>query len=197
MARADLPDQWISSSETIRLVRTHLVSFTRTKTIARGHMPACSVSRASVLMSSTKSEKDAAVPKEFWWAEGKEALTANWKAGDFETWIDRRLRIRAFGVRFHAGDLRDLIPNAVPLGIAAPDVPALAKGGRPPAEWWDDLWIEMCRALYVGDLQPQRQADIEKAMNDWIASKGESAAFSTVRSRARKLWQALSREDEN
>jgi hypothetical protein len=55
----------------------------------------------------------------------------------------------------------------------------------------------MCRALYVGDLKPQRQADIEKAMNDWIASKGESAAVSTVRNRARKLWQMLSREDEN
>jgi len=51
--------------------------------------------------------------------------------------------------------------------------------------------------MYLGDLKPQRQADIEKTMNDWIASKGESAAVSTVRSRARKLWQALSREGGN
>jgi hypothetical protein len=71
------------------------------------------------------------------------------------------------------------------------------KAGRLPAEWWDDLWIEMCRSLFVGDLKPQKQADIEKAMNEWIASKGNSAATSTVRSRARKLWQAISREDGN
>jgi hypothetical protein len=67
----------------------------------------------------------------------------------------------------------------------------LAVGGRPAAEWWDDLWVEMCRQIYTGELVPKRQADLEKAMQSWCAAKGYSDAVSTVRPRARKLWQAL------
>jgi hypothetical protein len=46
------------------------------------------------------------------------------------------------------------------------------KGGAPPKPWWDDLWSEMFRQIYTGDLVPKRQADIERAMLDWAASRG-------------------------
>lgn len=65
------------------------------------------------------------------------------------------------------------------------------KGGRPAAEHWDDMWAAMATLLYEGDLEPKRQADIEKAMMDWLESNGHSAADSTVRKRARLLWQRL------
>lgn len=71
------------------------------------------------------------------------------------------------------------------------------RGGRPPAEWWDDLWVEICRQLYSGDLQPTKQSDIEDAMHQWLLNRGDSAASSTVRARARKLWMAIEVEDEN
>jgi len=62
------------------------------------------------------------------------------------------------------------------------------KGGRPPAEWWDDLWIEIFRQIWLGDLKPKVQADIEDAMMTWAVSKDHNPATSTIRARARKLW---------
>ncbi|MET4323713.1 hypothetical protein [Bradyrhizobium sp. RT5a] len=69
-----------------------------------------------------------------------------------------------------------------------------SKGRRPPADWWDDLWIEIARQLYVGDLKPKRQADIENAMSDWLSRRGSGAATSTIRERARRLWQVIKDE---
>jgi hypothetical protein len=191
-------DQWLSASETRRLVRMHTDAFYASQTIAKRAFAGLLRARASLFMAGNKSQKDSLIPKEFWWAGGEAALTANWEIGDFETWIDRRLHCRAFGVQFHAGDLQEMIPEAFK-SVAPPEGPpssATGKVGRPPAEWWDDLWIEICRRLYVGDLQPKRQADIENAMNDWVAANGSSAAPSTVRSRARKLWRSIGNEDE-
>jgi hypothetical protein len=70
------------------------------------------------------------------------------------------------------------------------------NGGRPKADWWEDLWIEMCSQLYSGTLQPKKQADIENAMQQWITDHGYSAAVSTTRSRARRLWPALSEAED-
>jgi hypothetical protein len=66
------------------------------------------------------------------------------------------------------------------------------KTGRPRASFWDDMWAAIARDLYEGDLKPQTQADIETAMFRWIESHGHSAAVSTVRSRARRLWDQIS-----
>jgi hypothetical protein len=66
--------------------------------------------------------------------------------------------------------------------------------GRPPKAWWDDLWVEMCRQLYEGDLKPVRQADIEKAMHAWLNANDHEASEMTVRTRARKLFAAIKPE---
>jgi hypothetical protein len=44
-----------------------------------------------------------------------------------------------------------------------------------------------------GDLQPKKQADIEEAMLSWLGKRGEHPAPSTIRPRARKLWQVISK----
>ena len=69
------------------------------------------------------------------------------------------------------------------------------KGGRPPAEFWDDMWAATATALYDGTLQPKTQADVERSMADWIDANGHSAAISTIRARARRLWDRLSTSD--
>ncbi|HEX5229568.1 MAG TPA: hypothetical protein VFW44_17775, partial [Bryobacteraceae bacterium] len=79
--------------------------------------------------------------------------------------------------------------------VSAP-VTTAARGGRPPAEYWDDLWVEMCRQLYAGELIPKRQSDVESAMKAWLAKRDDHPATSTIRERARKLWAALDK-DEN
>ena len=86
-------------------------------------------------------------------------------------------------------------------GAPSPIVAVAAKnsaksGGRPPASFWDDLWAATAAALYDGSLAPKTQADIEKAMADWLESRGHSAATSTIRARARRLWDAIASQRE-
>ena len=70
------------------------------------------------------------------------------------------------------------------------------KGGRPPAEFWDQMWAAIATALYAGELQPKSQADLQRAMSEWIENNGYSAAESTVKARARRLWDSLRSIDE-
>lgn len=70
------------------------------------------------------------------------------------------------------------------------------RGGRPPAKFWDKLWAAMAGQLYKGELIPKTQADIENAMLQWLENNSYSAADSTVRDRARLLWQSIE-SDEN
>jgi hypothetical protein len=49
--------------------------------------------------------------------------------------------------------------------------------------------------LYTGDLKPKTQADIERAMKEWLCAHDFDAGDTAVRSRARKLWQELARSE--
>jgi hypothetical protein len=72
----------------------------------------------------------------------------------------------------------------------APKEPS-AKTGRPLAKHWDSVWAITAAALYNGDLQPQNQADLERFMAQWLSDQGVETAPSTVRTRARALWDAI------
>ena len=65
------------------------------------------------------------------------------------------------------------------------------KSARPPASFWDDMWASIAGELYAGTLNPRTQAEVERAMLTWIEGHGFSAATSTVRARARRLWDRL------
>ena len=65
------------------------------------------------------------------------------------------------------------------------------RGGRPPKEWWDDLWCAIWGQVYRGDLQPKSQADIERAMLKWVESREESVAESTLKPLARKMFAEM------
>lgn len=102
--------------------------------------------------------------------------------------IETKLSIAAFDF--------DNPSNTVETKLTTPPVqPPKKKGGRPPAEFWDDMWAEIAAALYNGDLAPKSQADVERAMIGRIEGLGFSAAESTVRGRARRLWDRLSALD--
>jgi hypothetical protein len=49
----------------------------------------------------------------------------------------------------------------------------------------------------MGDLQPKRQADIEKAMMDRVFALGQSASERVIRDAARKLWNTINSEGKN
>jgi len=65
------------------------------------------------------------------------------------------------------------------------------RGGKPLAAHWDEMWAATAVMLYIGDLKPETQADIERAMKDWLATNGVDVGDTAVRERARKLWQKL------
>ena len=54
--------------------------------------------------------------------------------------------------------------------------------------------IEVARQIHYGELKAKKQADVQNAMADWLSAKGHSAAPSSVRTRAQKLWEAFSKE---
>lgn len=103
--------------------------------------------------------------------------------------IEAKLAIMAFD--FEAAGTPPVIAPPIP-----PALPSPKKGGRPPAEFWDDMWAAIAAALYVGSLKPKTQADVERAMADWITANDHSAADSTVRARARRLWDRIQAIDE-
>ena len=67
--------------------------------------------------------------------------------------------------------------------------------GRAPAEFWDEMWAAIATKLYCGGLIPKAQRDVEAAMIEWIEANGFEVAVSTVRKRARILWEAIEASD--
>jgi hypothetical protein len=55
--------------------------------------------------------------------------------------------------------------------------------------------IELARQLYVGELKPKRQSDIETAIADYLSGRNINLSESTIREHARPLWQAIDSED--
>ena len=272
------------------------------------------------------------IPPKFWWAGGHEALEQNWAAGDFSTWIDQKLHLRAFGVTFALSDVLDMLPldkralvarrlsvagstawmsarqaslfackapgvtdgrtavldyarlgfvvgRAVlaqgfadrhnpapiweerewdvptafwepcmrmgeadrdwqlgrfsaqvtpvagtrrvvlngthflveslqvlmppaelspPVGNAPANTPTrAAAGGRPAQPWWDDLWCAVWGLIHQGDLKPETQAEVERAMLTWAAVNGHEVSEAAVRPKARKLFQTYKGEATN
>jgi hypothetical protein len=185
-----------------------IISYVRT-----GHIKAC----AMVIHEKIENRyhereqeyRNAVVPLWFWEkCTSYDSSALDWQSGVFAGrgyHNGRTMVVRLTGVQFDGDDLEILDPQNQPSRQESNTkglTPAVTssnrpKGGRPAAEWWDDLWVEICRQLYLGDLKPKMQSDIERAMLDWLANRGTTAAESTVRGRARKLWDAISAEDEN
>ncbi|MEL1249086.1 hypothetical protein [Aurantiacibacter gilvus] len=64
-------------------------------------------------------------------------------------------------------------------------------GGKPLADHWDAMWAAIAVQLWSGDLDPKKQADIKKAMFEWLNDAGVEAGDTAVTKRARALWIAI------
>ena len=100
--------------------------------------------------------------------------------GEMESKITRKIEIAEFSF---SGQ-----PDA-PVAPSPSSPPT--KTGRPRGACWDDMWAAIAVDLYDGKLKPKSQADLEQAMLKWIEESGYSAAVSTVRARARRLWDRI------
>jgi hypothetical protein len=188
-------EEWISAAEAVKLLKPALKGSysAQMRICARAHAGLIHA-RADRFMMDKRSEDNFDIPKEFWWAEGNQALKQDWEAGDFDTWLNREHHLRAFGVSFLRADIEKMIPATV-AEPTSPSSPAPTAGGRPPADWWEDLLIDLCFKHFHGDLPHQKQADIVRAMQDWITAHGYDASDSTIKLRARKLADAIKRDD--
>ncbi len=111
---------------------------------------------------------------------------------------------RYFGIRLDPGGLRAGLPPPNPIfvkaaldegpeGTEAPaPVAVTPKGGRPPKAFWEALWIEMAAQVWAGEIGPEsKQADIQRAMENWATDNGEDASPATFKNAARGLLTAL------
>lgn len=135
------------------------------------------------------------------WISGDFADTPN---SSFDPVIDEFSCVLT-GVRFNPTQLSKLIEGLSQDGLtqsneSATDngkVAGTRSGGRPAKPFWDQLWASVAAQLYNGDLTPKRQADIERAMHDWLALNDENAGETAVRAKAKLLWTAIQAEVEN
>ena len=110
------------------------------------------------------------------------------RAPDGSCWI------RLTGVHFLRVALEALLPDS---GPALEDANPTNKGGRPRKEWWDDLWCGVWGQVYRGALLPKTQADLERAMIEWVEDRGKAVSESTIRPLARKMFLEMQREGGN
>ncbi len=127
-----------------------------------------------------------------------DSSTQDWERGIFSGTgraPDGRCWLSLTGLFFLAESLNVLLPHDVQRAPAT--APASKSGGRPPKEFWDDLWCAVWGKAFHGDLQPKRQADVERAMLEWAVINGHDVSESTVKPLARKMFAAMQDEGKN
>jgi hypothetical protein len=102
------------------------------------------------------------IPKEFWWAEGHQALEQDWAAGDFSTWIERgSIQLKAFGVTFARADIQKLLP---PLGHVKAETVTLTDE--------DDEIMRKLDALVPSAALSYKQAVLDLGVDNRVSFRG-------------------------
>lgn len=106
-------DEWIKAAEAIETLKPVLAAYSaRIRICERAHAGLIRA-RAEQFHQGHRVLHGHDIPKEFWWAEGHEALEQDWVVGDFSTWIQRgSVQLKAFGVNFARSDIEKLVPPA-------------------------------------------------------------------------------------
>lgn len=110
---AGLPkqDEWISAAEAIETLKPVLAAYFAPIRICERAHAGLVRARAEQFHQGHHVLHSHDIPKEFWWAEGHEALEQDWVTGDFSTWVQRgSIQLKAFGVSFARSDIEKLVP---------------------------------------------------------------------------------------
>jgi predicted nucleotide-binding protein len=111
-------EEWINAASAVALLgMKHLLG---TRTICKRAHAGLIKARAERFIRDGRSADNVDVPAEFWWAEGGAALDQNWTSGDFDTWIDQRIHLQAFGVTFRRSDIERSKPAPLVVNAASP-----------------------------------------------------------------------------
>jgi hypothetical protein len=104
-------EEWITAAGALALLKDTMPSGATFAICARAN-DGMIRARAERFMRGKQISEDVEVPAEFWWARGHAALQQNWKTGDFETWINQLLHLRAYGVSFLRSHIEKMIARA-------------------------------------------------------------------------------------
>jgi Predicted pPIWI-associating nuclease len=104
-------DEWVRAAEAVAMLKPILSEYSAQLRICQRAHGGLIRARAEQFHHGQRVFHDHDIPKEFWWAEGHQALEQDWLAGDFSTWIERRsVQLKAFGVTFARADIQKLLP---------------------------------------------------------------------------------------
>ena len=101
--------EWIAAAEALELLKPISLSISTRAICKRAHAGLIRA-KSERFISGLNVKDDHEIPKEFWWAEGEAALGQNWHNGDFDTWIEKKLHLQAYGVVFWRADIERLRP---------------------------------------------------------------------------------------
>jgi hypothetical protein len=66
--------------------------------------------------------------------------------------------------------------------------PPRHPGGRPALPFWEDAILAVAATIHLGDFKPESQADVARALADWISDHDHDAGDTAIKERARKIW---------
>ncbi|MEO7187330.1 MAG: hypothetical protein ABIW58_02860 [Sphingomicrobium sp.] len=165
------------------------------------------VAARAVLRQQSKSEswidwdleeREWDVPLWFWENFTAHGSSQDWERGVFKgsgSGPNGRCWITLTGLHFSHASLKMMKPRTPEPeeSVSQTTLP----GGRPPAAFWDDLWCAVWGRVFRGELIPERQADVERAMLEWAMANDKELSESAVKPRARKLFAEFNSEGEN
>ncbi|MBA3510851.1 hypothetical protein [Sphingomonas sp.] len=156
--------------------------------------------KASLLQKSwpggETKDHDCPIPEDFW--RGR-AMIPDWDHGDFSArvqWNEQEQDWKAIGVTFERSGIDAMVAQIPSTSGSLQPVATegRSKRGRPVADDWEAVIIELARQLYAGELQPKRLADIEKAIVEYLAAEDVTKSESTIREHARPFWTMYEKE---
>jgi len=101
-------DEWISAANALALLG---MGPSGTRVICKRAHAGLIKARAERLLRDGKVLDTFEIFPGFWWAKGEAALNQNWTTSDFDTWIDHKFHLEAFGVTFRRSDIERAKPS--------------------------------------------------------------------------------------
>lgn len=148
-----------------------------------------------------QQEQRGLIPKE-WWGHVPNLDNSGhafWQTGGLSFFhqhssrSDDETRIEAFDIRLEPvgilapmvqrgtaltgpAPVTDLLGPAAVAALTSPSVPDsmvnIRGAGRSPLPYWEEAVLMIAQRMSLGDFKPQRQAEVGRALADWIVAKG-------------------------
>lgn len=187
---------WMSAHEAYELLSQAMGPGVAARTICTWAFRELVHARAKLLIFNSETKTDVAIPKEFWWACGGDALTQNWKAGDFAMYEYEHGNCEAYGVEFNRAEVEARLPPAASPGDGAtgPSQQTDSTIGRPREYDWLAASNSVWGTIYRGQFIPTKQREIEAALRDYLKVGDKEPSPGTVRPFASKIWKEMKKD---